>query len=103
MIVCIGSERNPMTHNRMKKSLVAAFSTSTWTDRERIVQNCVNGFIGELGEKGTEALGLDMTEWFSMIALHILEEMAFGESFQCIEKGQTTSFAPLRFGNVLFN
>lgn len=100
--MCIGSERNPMRHNEMKRSLAAAFSTRALTDQEEIVQKCVNGFIEKLGEKGTEPAGLNMTKWFDMIAFDVLREMAFSESFQCIENGRTTNFAPLRFGNVPF-
>ena len=83
---CIGSERDPMSHGRMKKSLSTAFSTKALAEQEHIIQQCVDGFIWTIGLKGTEK-ALNMSDWFGMISFDILGEMAFGESFHCIENG----------------
>ncbi|CAO1604329.1 orf9b protein [Xanthoria calcicola] len=40
------------------------------------------------GTPATKATGLNMTVWFEMLAFDILGEMAFGESFHCVEAGQ---------------
>ena len=83
---CIGSERDPKSHGRMKKSLSAAFSTKALMEQEHIIQECVNGFIRAIGQKGTTT-ALNMADWFEMISFDILGEMAFGESFHCVENG----------------
>ncbi len=88
--LCIGSERNPKTHGRMKKSLSAAFSTKALTEQEHIIQQCVDGFIRAIRTRET-GKGVNMVDWFEMVAFDILGEMAFGESFQCVEKGWHTS------------
>lgn len=31
--------------------------------------------------------GVDLTEWFEMVAFDVLGEMAFGEGFGCVENG----------------
>ncbi|KAB8269484.1 cytochrome P450 [Aspergillus minisclerotigenes] len=79
--LCIGSERNPETHSRMRKSLAAAFSTKALLEQEDIIQECVNDFIEEIRSQTT----VNVTKWFEMLAFDILGEMAFGESFHCIE------------------
>lgn len=71
----------------MKKSLSAAFSTKALTEQEDIIQRCIDRFIEKLGQVGTGVGGVDMVEWYEMIAFDILGEMAFGESFHCIDKG----------------
>lgn len=82
---CIGSERNPRTHGRMRKSLSAAFSTKALLEQEPIVQGVVDAFCDKLGTIGAKPEGLNMTKWFEMVAFDLLGEMAFGEGFGAIE------------------
>jgi len=84
---CIGSERDPKTHNQMKRLLSAAFSTKALSEQEDIVQQCIDGFIDRIGHDGAGPQGLDVSEWYEMVAFDILGEMAFGESFHCVDKG----------------
>jgi len=89
--LCIGSERDPKNHSRMKKSLSGAFSTKALGEQESIVQKCVDEFVVEVGrrcEKNGDGKGLNMTKWYEMVSFDILGEMAFGESFRCIENGK---------------
>jgi cytochrome P450 len=86
---CIGSERDPQRHNRMKRSLANGFSSRALVEQEPIINQCVDDFINMIF-KVPEARekGLDMTKWFEMVAFDILGEMSFGESFGAI-KGST--------------
>jgi Cytochrome P450 len=87
--LCIGSERVPQRHRRMKTSLSAAFSTKALLERESIVAKVVDSFVSRVGkEGGPGSQGMNMTKWFEMVAFDILGEMAFGESFHSIEHGQ---------------
>ena len=83
----IGTERNPQVHARMKRSLLGAFSTKSLREQESILHECIDKFIIAIGVKGQLEQGIDMTEWFEMIAFDVTGEMTFGESFGCIEKG----------------
>ena len=85
---CIGSERDPAQHARMKRFLAPAFSTKALSGQESIVQDCVDAFIARLNTAGGTRKGLNMTVWYEMLAFDILGEMAFGESFHCVEDGQ---------------
>ena len=85
--LCIGSERDPTTHSRMKRSLQGAFSAQSLREQEGIIQYSIDKFIDAVGIQGTSNKGINMTEWFEMIAFDILGEMAFGESFGCVEQG----------------
>ncbi|KAL8826318.1 MAG: hypothetical protein Q9191_003869 [Dirinaria sp. TL-2023a] len=87
--LCIGSERVPQKHRQMKSSLSAAFSTKALLEQETIVANTINAFIDRVGkDSGPASRGLNMTKWYEMVAFDVLGEMAFGKSFQCIEKGE---------------
>jgi cytochrome P450 len=84
---CIGSERDPQKHTRMKRSLLAGFSARALAEQEPIVQYCVDDFIAQIGKRGGKK-GINMTEWFEMVAFDVLGEMAFGESFHCVGSGE---------------
>ena len=85
---CIGSERNPQKHNRMKRSLANAFSTRALVEQEPIISNCVDMFLEKIDSlPSARTKGLDMTHWLEMVAFDILGEMSFGESFGAVESG----------------
>jgi hypothetical protein len=88
-VPCIGSERDPAEHARKKKSLAAAFSTKALTAQEHVVQRCFDDFITKLGPASQKMglQGINVVSWFEMVTFDILGEMAFGESFGCIENG----------------
>lgn len=71
--LCIGSERNPEKHARMKKSLTPAFSTKALSEQEDIVTACIDRFIARVG--GYKKKALDMTKWYEMVAFDILGEV----------------------------
>ncbi|KAI5250672.1 hypothetical protein E4T42_04852 [Aureobasidium subglaciale] len=101
--LCIGSERRPEKHSRMRKSLSAAFSTKALTEQEQIINSCVDQFVSSLDQgDGASERGLNMTKWFEMIAFDILGEMAFGESFGCIESGKPHFWSELIEEHLFF-
>ena len=86
---CIGSERDPSKHARMRRLLSPAFSAKNLKDQEDIVGQTIDAFVGRIGRDGPPgSKGLNMTKWYEMVAFDILGEMAFGESFHCIENGK---------------
>lgn len=95
-VPCVGSERNPAEHARKKKSLAAAFSTKALTAQEHIVQRCWDDFISKIGpvsQRGPH--GVNVVSWFEMVTFDILGEMAFGESFGCVENENHHSWLDL--------
>ena len=86
---CIGSERDPSKHARMRRLLSPAFSAKVLKDQEDIVGQTIDAFVVRIGRDGAPgSKGLNMTKWYEMVAFDILGEMAFGESFHCIENGK---------------
>jgi cytochrome P450 len=84
---CVGSERRPVAHAQKKKYLAAAFSSQALHSQEPIVQRCWNQFVSKIGPVSQQNPGgINVVDWFEMAAFDMLGEMAFGESFGCIEK-----------------
>ena len=67
-------------------------------EQEEIIKSCVDAFVTRIGKDGGPgSRGLNMTKWYEMVAFDILGEMAFGESFHCIEIGRSlTPFLQVR-------
>lgn len=87
-VPCIGSERSPSEHSRKKRTLAAVFSTKALTAQEHIVQRCWDDFVAKIGQVSQRSpQGINVAKWFEMAAFDVLGEMAFGESFGCVENG----------------
>ncbi|PVI03632.1 cytochrome P450 [Periconia macrospinosa] len=95
---CIGSERDPQKHVRMKRTLANSFSTRALAEQEPIISDCIDKFIKEIGNKGRN--GIDMVKWYEMVAFDILGEMAFGESFGAVESGEPHFWSELVIRHV---
>ena len=60
-------------------------------EQESLVAGCIDTFVDRIGTDGGNGTpGLNMTKWYEMIAFDVLGEMAFGESFHCVENGKST-------------
>ncbi|KAL8724112.1 MAG: hypothetical protein Q9166_008124 [cf. Caloplaca sp. 2 TL-2023] len=99
---CIGSERDPKVHGRMKKLLSHAFSTKALLEQESIIQSSIDAFIDKIGPESSTPKGLNVGEWYQMVAFDILGDMAFGESFHCIENGKPHFWPELILEHLFF-
>jgi hypothetical protein len=85
---CIGSERDPQRHTRMKRLLAGGFSTRALAEQEPNISGCVDGFVEKIGNvSGAREDGVNMVKWYEMVAFDILGEMSFGESFGAVDAG----------------
>ncbi|KAI0870729.1 cytochrome P450 [Hypoxylon argillaceum] len=101
--LCIGSERVPEKHRQMKSFLSAAFSTQALLEQEPLVSQIVDAFITRLGnDGGPETNGLNLTKWTEMVAFDVLGEMAFGQSFNCIARGEPHYWQEMIFKHLYF-
>lgn len=84
---CLASEKDPRTAGKKRGLFSATFSSKALGEQEAILQQNINAFVEKLGLLSKDSKGLDMVKWYEMVSFDILGEMAFGESFKCIEKG----------------
>ncbi|KAK4159872.1 cytochrome P450 [Cladorrhinum sp. PSN259] len=93
---CVGSERDPHIHARMRRMLNPAFSTKALLAQEDIITGVIDLFVeklGQLGGPGTN--GLNMSQWYEMVAFDIMGELAIGESFHGVENGKQHSWSEI--------
>jgi hypothetical protein len=85
---CISCEKDPTRAGAKRSMFSGAFSAKSLAEQEEVLQRCINDFVVKVGKLGNNDKGLDMRKWYEMISFDILGEMAFGESFNCIENGK---------------
>ncbi|KAF2967357.1 hypothetical protein GQX73_g6227 [Xylaria multiplex] len=98
----ITGARDPEVHARQRKALSHAFSAKSLRDQEEIVQKYVDGFMQQLtrlGENGKRAL--NMSETFNWLTFDVIGDLAFGEPFGGIEKGETHFWVKILLDSVL--
>lgn len=100
---CIGSERHPPAHSRMRKMLNPAFSQRALLAQEKIIGDVIDRFVKIVGEKAPGGSpGLNMSKWYEINSFDILGEMAFGESFHGLESGKPHFWADIVLEHLYF-
>ncbi|KAH7323011.1 cytochrome P450 [Stachybotrys elegans] len=97
---CLASERDPRKAGQKRGLFAHAFSAKGLMEQEEIMQRCIDQFILKLGKTGTKPEGVNLVKWLEMVAFDILGEMAFGESFHCLENESSHFWLDVIFGHV---
>ncbi|KAF2001405.1 cytochrome P450 [Amniculicola lignicola CBS 123094] len=78
-------------HAKMRKKMDGAFTEKAVGNQEGIVQGYVDLLIERLTGKaksaGGEKVVINMIPWITFTAIDIIGDLAFGESFGCLERG----------------
>ena len=85
-IQSIGTERNPTLAHKKRELFASALSARGLAQQEPVMQKNIDRFVAKLGKLGNGDNGIDMTKWFIYLGFDILGEMAFGDSFGCVER-----------------
>lgn len=86
-------------HRRYRRLLAHAFSDKGLRGQQTMIQRHIDRLIGRLHENcGTGSL--DMTVWFNWATFDIIGDLAFGESFGCLERTETHPWIASIQGNV---
>lgn len=83
----IVSERDPVTHGKMRKHLSHAFSDRSLKDQESLINEVVDELIMQLGIYASGEQGADIVMWFNLATFDIIGSLAFGESFGGLKSG----------------
>ncbi|KAI1186008.1 cytochrome P450 monooxygenase-like protein [Nemania serpens] len=98
----ITSARDPEVHARQRKALSHAFSAKSLREQEELVQKYVDGFteqLSRIGENGKTAL--NMAETFNWLTFDVIGDLAFGEPFGGVEKGETHIWIKILLDSVV--
>ena len=86
---CLASEKDPRRAGGKRGLFSGAFSAKALMEQEVVLQRCIDSFVRKVGWLGGGKRGINLVKWYEMVSFDILGEMAFGESFDCVEKGRS--------------
>ena len=94
------------THARMRKTLAYGFTESALKAQEPILQKHVALLISRLHEQldtsvpGATTGILNIVPWFNFVAFDIFGDLAFGQSFDCLQNSRLHPWIELLFHSV---
>ncbi|KAF2020312.1 cytochrome P450 [Aaosphaeria arxii CBS 175.79] len=100
-VASLGTEIDPVLGQKKREYFASAFSAKGLSQQEPAIQRNIDAWIQKLGRLGTAGEGLDMTKWFQYLSFDIFGEMAFGESFGCVEQERSHYWLDLVLGHML--
>ena len=74
-------------HRLLRRQLAHSFSEKGLRSYEPIIRKHTNHFIEKLWRTCEEGRSLALSDWFHFVAFDSIGELAFGESFGCLENG----------------
>jgi hypothetical protein len=83
----LGSERDPLLALQKRELFAEAFSDKNLVKQEPTMQRLTDLLVEKIAKLGNTDMGMDMAKWFVYLSFDLTGEMAFGESFSCLEKG----------------
>ncbi|KAF5007928.1 hypothetical protein FDECE_5844 [Fusarium decemcellulare] len=95
----IGADR--LNHQRFRRALARGFSNQAMLDQEPIITAYVDTFVQRLHQECEGgAKSLDMAQWFNFTTFDIIGDLAFGESFGCLDNRKYHPWVQLIFQGV---
>jgi cytochrome P450 len=94
---------DPVPHARMRRTLGPAFSRSALRAQEPIIQQHVKKLIERLGERVSRTKQgevVDIYPWVNFAAFDIFGDLAFGETFNCLDSSEYHPWVALVFNGT---
>lgn len=95
----IGADRH--NHTRFRRALANGFSHQAMLDQEPIISEYIEQLM-EAIEKQAEggSKPVDMVRWFNYTTFDVIGDLAFGESFGCLQSSNYDPWIQLLFDSV---
>lgn len=95
---------NEKNHTRVRRLLAHAFSSKALHEQETLLHTYADLLVQKLHEQiGTSSTGtrvIDINQWYNFTTFDLIGDLAFGESFQCLENEQYHWWMSLMFDAV---
>ncbi|KAJ1329927.1 aspirochlorine biosynthesis cytochrome P450 monooxygenase [Microdochium nivale] len=74
-------------HKRMRRVMAHAFSEKALRGQANLLNHHVDLFISKFTEMAKHGGPVDITLWYNFYTFDVVGDLAFGQSFECLEKG----------------
>ena len=91
-------------HTRMRRLLAHAFSEKALREQEPLIVSYVDTLIDKLHQQihGPEGGKVDLVRWYNFTTFDIIGDLAFGESFHCLEDEEYHNWVSTIFNSIKF-
>lgn len=91
-------------HSRMRRLLAHAFSEKALREQEPLIISYVDTFVDKLRQQIHGPVGgkVDLVRWYNFTTFDIIGDLAFGESFHCLEHKEYHSWVSTIFKSIKF-
>ena len=93
---------NKENHARYRRLLAHAFSEKGLRDQESHIRHYIDLLMDRLAEKAKSGETTDMVVWYNMTVFDVIGDLAWGESFDCLENRELHEWIPAISGSVKF-
>jgi cytochrome P450 len=89
------------THARQRKAVSYDFSKKVLHEQEDIMQDYMDKLLKKFWKfAANKDEPFDIVKWFNFITFDVIGDLAFGESFGCLDEGEFHWWVPLIFDDV---
>ena len=87
-------------HARYRRLLSHAFSSQGLATQEPLIRQYIDLYITQLTKQSSCNTTQDMVSWFNWTTFDLIGDLAFGEPFGCLKRGETHPWIADIFGNL---
>ena len=87
-------------HGRQRRALSHSFSQQALMDQEPIVQDYMSKVVANLRRLAQSKDTFNICDWFNYFTFDTMGDLAFGQSFGCLDKGQYQYWVHMLFHTV---
>ncbi|KAK0750225.1 cytochrome P450 [Schizothecium vesticola] len=75
-------------HGRLRRTMAHGFSERAMREQQGIIGGYVDMLIAALRREGEGGGKVDVAAWYNFVTFDVIGDLAFGESFGCLENGE---------------
>ncbi|KYG41641.1 hypothetical protein M433DRAFT_75432 [Acidomyces richmondensis BFW] len=88
------------THARQRKALSHCFSKQALWSQESIIKGSIDILMNKLKASAETGESINIMNWYNFLTFDVIGELAFGESFDCLGKGEFNWWIEMIFNAV---
>ncbi|EKG13709.1 Cytochrome P450 [Macrophomina phaseolina MS6] len=90
-------------HGPLRRMLSHAFSARAMAEQQPLINRYIDLLMQRLRERGENGMkALDMVEWYNWTTFDIIGDLAFGESFGCLENSKSHPWVDILFDSMKY-
>lgn len=90
-------------HGPLRRILAHAFSARAMADQQPLINEFIDMFLQRLRDHGQNGMRpINMTKWYEWATFDIIGNLAFGESFGCLQNSKSHPWVNILFASMKF-